>query len=82
MTNDSYDAFVRPGWHKDRTRWSVEARKTIKERRLPYHLPDSYRDPRQPRAKVTWYEAEWEWAAHGPESTPRCALALARSRTK
>ena len=51
--------------------------------REPYPMLRGYDDPRQPRVKITWYEAQayaawrggklpteaqWEWAARGPDS--------------
>ena len=82
VTNAAFDAFVNAGGYEDPAWWSIEgwkwrtAQSTLPNDCLPL-VPD------HPRVCVTWYEAqayatwrggrlpteaEWEYAARGPES--------------
>ena len=83
VTNESFRQFTADGGFTDRRYWSEEGWRMHEGRREPYPMLKDYGDPRQPRVKITWYEAEayaawrggnlpteaqWEWAARGPES--------------
>ena len=83
VTNESFRQFAADGGFKERRYWSEEGWQAHEGRREPYPMLASYDEPRQPRVKITWYEAEayaawrggklpteaqWEWAARGPDS--------------
>jgi len=83
VTNASFMQFVREGGYQERRFWSEEGFRAHQGRPNPYPELESFGDPRQPRVKVSWYEAEayaawrggklpteaqWEWAARGPDS--------------
>lgn len=83
VTNESFRQFTAAGGFQERRYWSEEGWHAHEGRREPYPMFAAYDQPRQPRVKITWYEAEayaawrggklpteaqWEWAARGPES--------------
>ncbi|MGD0227101.1 MAG: SUMF1/EgtB/PvdO family nonheme iron enzyme [Terriglobia bacterium] len=83
VTNESFLEFTRAGGFTERRYWSEEGWRMHEEMREPYPMLKAYAEPRQPRVKITWYEAEayaawrggklpteaqWEWAARGPQS--------------
>ena len=83
VTNESFLQFTRDGGFGDQRYWSEEGWRMHEGRRQPYPMLKAFDGPRQPRVKLTWYEAEayaawrggrlpteaqWEWAARGPES--------------
>jgi formylglycine-generating enzyme required for sulfatase activity len=82
-TNESFSQFTREGGYRDRRYWSEEGWRVHRDRPNPHWLPRGFEGPRQPRVKISWYEAEayaawrggripteaqWEWAARGPDS--------------
>jgi len=83
ITNESFRQFVAEGGYEQSRYWSREGWRMHEGRRTPYPMLKDFDKPRQPRVKLTWYEAEayaawrggrlpteaqWEWAARGPES--------------
>lgn len=83
VTNESFDRFNREGGYRERRYWSKEGWLNHQERPNPYVSLKGFDEPRQPRTKISWYEAEayaawrggrlpteaeWEWAARGPDS--------------
>ena len=83
ITNESFQQFVRDGAFNERRYWSERGWRMHEGRRTPYPMLKTFAEPRQPRVKITWYEAEayaawrggklpteaqWEWAARGPDS--------------
>jgi len=82
VSNKSFLQFAREGGREQRY-WSEEGWRMHEGRREPYPMLAAFAEPDQPRVKITWYEAEayaawrggklpteaqWEWAARGPES--------------
>lgn len=83
VSNESFARFTAEGGFADRRWWSDEGWRAHEGRREPYPMLKQFDYPGQPRVKLTWYEAEayanwrggrlpteaqWEWAARGPES--------------
>jgi formylglycine-generating enzyme required for sulfatase activity len=82
VTNAAYDAFIKAGGYEDPAWWSIEGWKWRKaQAKLPNDCLPLVAD--HPRVCVTWYEAqayaawrggrlpseaEWEYAARGPDS--------------
>jgi len=84
VTNDAFSAFVEAGGYTNRTLWSDEGLIWLAGKdtaRLPLHCQGDV--PDHPRMCLTWYEAEayatwragrlpteaeWEYAARGPDS--------------
>jgi formylglycine-generating enzyme required for sulfatase activity len=83
VTNESFLQFAREGGFKERRYWSAEGWKNHADRPNPFTSLKDFAADRQPRVKISWYEAEayaawrggrlpteaqWEWAARGPKS--------------
>jgi formylglycine-generating enzyme required for sulfatase activity len=83
VTNESFLQFAREGGYRERRYWSEEGWREHQGRQNPHPGLKAFGGPRQPRVKISWYEAEayaawrggrlpteaqWEWAARGPES--------------
>ena len=83
VTNQSFRQFTSEGGFLERRYWSDEGWRMHEGRREPYPMLTAFDASRQPRVKLTWYEteayaawrggrlpteAQWEWAARGPES--------------
>lgn len=83
ITNANFLEFAAAGGFQDRRHWSDEGWRAHEGFRSPFRGVEGYTDPRQPCVKITWYEteayarwrggrvpteAEWEWAARGPQS--------------
>jgi iron(II)-dependent oxidoreductase len=83
VTNESYLRFAREGGYGERRYWSEEGWRAHEGRINPHPGLHVFNGSRQPRVKLSWYEAEayaawrggrlpteaqWEWAARGPES--------------
>jgi formylglycine-generating enzyme required for sulfatase activity len=57
-TNQSFLEFARQGGYEVRRYWSQEGWQAQDGRRALYRPVRGYDGPRQPRVKITWYEAE------------------------
>jgi formylglycine-generating enzyme required for sulfatase activity len=83
VTNESFTRFVKDGGYLERRYWSEEGWRVHQDRPNPYPDLRQFRGSLQPKVKLSWYEAEayaawrggvlpseaqWEWAARGPES--------------
>lgn len=83
VTSESFLRFKREGGYQERRYWSGEGWQTHQGRPDSYPTLPAFHVPRIPRVKLSWYEAEayaawrggalpteaqWEWAARGPES--------------
>ncbi len=83
VTSESFLQFARAGGYQERRYWSEEGWRAHQERLNPHPRLAAFNGPRQPRVRLTWYEAQayaawrggrlpteaqWEWAARGPES--------------
>lgn len=82
-TNQSFNRFVLEGGYEQRRLWSEEGWLAHRERPNPYPELPEFTQALQPRVKISWYEAQayaawrggalpteaqWEWAARGPDS--------------
>jgi len=83
ITNESFAQFTAEGGFTERRYWSDDGWRFHEKFRRPYPMLKAFDQPRQPRAKINCYEAEayaawrggrlpteaqWEWAARGPDS--------------
>ena len=83
VTGASFMQFVREGGYLERRYWSEEGWRNHQGRPNPHLGLPVFNGSCQPRVKLSWYEAEayaawrggrlpteaqWEWAARGPES--------------
>ncbi len=83
VTNAAYAHFVKDGGYKNPNYWTKSGWDWLQTDKITAPEDyDNFTDPRQPRVGVSWYEsfayaswrggrlpteAEWEWAARGPE---------------
>ncbi len=84
VTNAAYAHFVNAGGYKKPDYWTQASWDWLQTKKITAPSDyDNFTDPRQPRIGVSWYEvcayarwrggrlpteAEWEWAARGPEN--------------
>jgi iron(II)-dependent oxidoreductase len=83
VTYESFQQFTHEGGYRERRYWGEEGWRAHEGRLNPHPGLKVFNGPRQPRVKLSWYEAEayaawrggklpseaqWEWAARGPES--------------
>jgi formylglycine-generating enzyme required for sulfatase activity len=83
VTNESFLRFAREGGYRERRYWSEEGWRIHAGGTNPHPGLKAFSGARQPRVKISWYEAqaysawrrgrlpteaEWEWAARGPDS--------------